>query len=216
LRLRGTLNWLAYNFARHYISGVQLTWWLLGLAVVWIALLILGTVPRTAAGIAAAVVALLLVLLFVLARRGGYIVFRADQSQATPSRALKPEEKVPARAAGFFEVSGMRAYFAGVQVWFETVETREHIVIARNAHSRFLLFLATRAHEEGVWYVFFQPTHLQRIETGILCFGWRVQPALRITFQDPEKKEREVLHLGFDDAEKRSIALNDLRLDAAI
>jgi len=216
MRLRGTFNWLAYNFACHDIGGVQLTWWLLGLTVGWIALLILGTIPRTPPGIAAAALALLLVLLFVTAKRSGYVIFRPAQAAAAPAPALKPEEKIPARATGFFEVSGMRAYFAGIQARFETVETREHIVIAQNAASRFLFFATTRTHERGLWYAFFQPAHLQRIETGTLCFGWRIQSALRIVFRDPEKKEEETLYLAFDDGEKRSVVLNDLRLDAGI
>ena len=217
MRLQGTLSWLAYRFTRHRIANAPLAWWLFGLTCAWIALPVLGEAQRTPAGIAATALALILLLAVALGRRNNYIVFRAAEPRPlSPARPLKPEEKIPARATGFFEVGGMRQYFAHVQAWFETVETREHIAIARNPVSCFLLIATTREHEGGMWYAFFRPEHVRSVETGLACFGWRVSPALRIAFQAESRKAEENLYLAFENQENLAVVLNDLHLDAAI
>lgn len=217
MRLQGTLGWLADNFTRHRIANAPLAWWLFGLTSAWIALLVLGEAQRTPAAIAAAGFGALLLLAIALGRRNNCVVFRAAEIRLpSPARALQPEERVPARAAGFFEVSGMRRYFANVQAWFETVETREHIVIARNPASRFLLIAKTREHESGMWYAFFRPEHIRSVETGDTCFGWRIRPAMRIAFQAEDRKVEDTLYLSFDDLEDLGAVLNDLQQDVAV
>ncbi len=217
MRLRGTLSRLAYDFARHRIAKVPLTWWLLGLTPLWIALLVLGKVPWTVAGGAVAVLAAVLLLAVLLGRRSRYVVFHSHGRPAPkPTRPLRHEEKIPIRATGYLEVSGMRKYFANIEAWFETVETREHIVIARNAFSRFLIFAKTLSGETGLWYAFFRPEAIQALEIGDLCFGWRVRPAVRIALQSEGQREREVLYLAFDDDGMRDLVLNDLLADAPV
>jgi hypothetical protein len=215
MRLQGALSWLAYKFTRHRFAGVPLVWWLFGLTTVWIALLVLGEAQGTPAAIAAAALGLILLLAVALGSRNNYVVFRpAEPGPLPPARLLKPEEKIAARATGFFEVGGMRQYLAHTQAWFETVETREHIVIARNPVSRFLLIAKTREHEGGMWYAFFRPQHVRDVQTGLACFGWRVSPALRIAFQAESRKAEESLYLAFEDQENLAVVLNDLHRDA--
>jgi hypothetical protein len=110
----------------------------------------------------------------------------------------------------------MRTYFANIEAWFETVQTREHIVIARNTRSRFLLVAKSLGGEHGFWYAFFRPEHIQGVEIGDLCFGWHVRPAIRIALQPDAQKERGALYLAFEDGEMRDLVLNDLLQDAPL
>lgn len=217
MRLLGFLGWISYNFTRHRIAGIPLTWWLLAFAVAWPALMVLGTVRVTAWSIAAAVVAVLLLVAIAVGARNRYVVFRpAGERPAIAGRPLKPEEKVPARATGVFEVSGMNHYLADARAWFETVETREHIVIVWNPLSRFLLFAKTPKHLAGMWYAFFQPSHIRALQVGHMAFGGRVRPALRIAYQPDEAKARAHLYLAFDNEENLAAVLDDLRRDAPL
>lgn len=215
MRLLGLLGWISYNFTRHRIAGIPLTLWLLAFAVAWPALLTLGTARATAWSIAAAVIAVLLLMAIAIGARNGYVVFRpAAERPAISGRPLKPEEKVPARATGVFEVSGMTHYLADARAWFETVETREHIVIVWNPMSRFLLFAKTPKHFAGMWYAFFQPSQIRALQVGQMAFGGRVRPALRIAYQSDEAKARAQLYLAFDNEENLAAVLDDLRRDA--
>lgn len=217
MRLRGALNRLAYDFTRHRVAKVPLVWWLLGLTVLWIALLASGRAAWTAAGMVAAILAAALLVAIAVGRRARYVVFQSHgPADPAPTRPLQPEEKIPVRATGYFEVSGMRQYFANIEAWFETVETREHIVIARNAFSRFLLFAKTLSGEQGIWYAFFRPEAVQEVEIGDLCFGWHVRPAICLVIQLDFQKEDDVLYLAFEDGETRDLVLNDLLADARL
>ncbi len=217
MRLLGLLGWISYNCTRHRIAGIPLTLWLMAFAVAWPALLILGSVRVTAWSIAAAVLAVLLLAAIALGARNGYVVFRpAGERPAIPGRPLKPEEKVPTRATGVFEVSGMTHYLADARAWFETVETREHIVIVWNPLSRFLLFAKTPKHLAGMWYAFFQPSHIRTLQAGQMAFGGRVRPALRIAYQSEDAKARAHLYLAFDNEENLATVLDDLCRDAPL
>lgn len=216
MRLLGLLGWVSYNFTRHRIAGIPLVWYLLAFAIGWPTLLILGRAPATAWSVAAAALAMVLLAAIAVGARNGYAVFRpAEARPTTPGSPLRPEEKVPARATGFFEVSGMTHYLADARAWFETVETREHIVIVWNPRSRFLLFARTPKHLCGMWYAFFQPSHIRALQTGRMAFGGRVRPALRIVYEAEGPKARGPLYLAFDSEEHLATVLDDLLLDAS-
>lgn len=217
MRLLGLLGWISYNFTRHRIAAIPLTWYLLAFAVAWPVLLAVGTVPATGWSIAVAVVAALVLVAIAVGARNGYVVFRPAAAHPNAiGRPLRPEEKVPARATGLFEVSGMTHYLADARAWFETVETREHIVIVWNPLSRFLLFAKTPKRLAGMWYAFFQPSHIRALQTGRMCFGSRVRPALRIAYQSEDAKARAQLYLAFDSEEDLATVLDDLRQDAPL
>ncbi|MGB9593040.1 MAG: hypothetical protein ACPL7R_02740, partial [Anaerolineae bacterium] len=161
--------------------------------------------------------AALLLAAIAVGARNGYVVFRPAAARPDViGRPLRPEEKVPARATGVFGVSGMTHYLADARAWFETVETREHIVIVWNPLSRFLLFAKTPKHLAGMWYAFFQPSHIRALEPGQMSFGGRVRPALRIAYQPEDAKARAHLYLAFDNEENLAAVLDDLLRDAAM
>jgi hypothetical protein len=156
-------------------------------------------------------------LALLWARRTRYLIFqRAEHSSSTRDvPQLAPEEKVPVRASGHFEVSGMRRYFVEAQAYFETVETREHIIIAWIPHRSFLGLAASPREEVGLWYVFFMPATIKKIEVGKAYFGLRSHPALRVVYQS-ESRSQETVYLSFDHHEQKETVLADLRRDVPL
>ena len=158
-------------------------------------------------------VALALATAVWLTGQTGYIVFRAKQFAPLQVEPLQVDEKIAGRATGYFEVGGKRRYFVEAQAYFSTVETREHILMVRIPHTRFLLIATSPRDEVGWWYVFFRPGMIRAVQTGEIHFGMRPRPALRVTYQT-EALPPQTVYLSFDDMTSLHRVLNDLRLDA--
>jgi hypothetical protein len=157
---------------------------------------------------------LVLVLTSLLARRQGFIVFRGSggMSSSPPDLpGLAPDEKVAIRASGLFEVRGERRYFVEVTADFATMETREHIVMARMLDSRFLV--GAPKGDVGWWYIFFMPHTIKGIEVGEVHFGLRARLAIKLECKTGEGKV-EPVYLSFDEALQMQRVLEDLRRDA--
>ena len=210
----------SYRLSRLRLWGQPLNRWLFFLALIGIPAVAVDLVesgPVTDAVVILACLSLMLALLW--ARRRHYLIFkRAEHPSSTLTTdgpQLAPEEKVPVWASGHFEVSGMRRYFVEARAYFETVDTREHIVIAW-IPLRSLLGLAASLREEvGLWYVFFMPATIQEIEVGEVHFGLRSRPALKVVYQS-ESGSRETVYLSFEDPKQREVVLADLRRDAPL
>lgn len=157
------------------------------------------------------VLCLVLVLVTLLAKRQGFIVFRRQGETSSPGVArLAPDEKVAIRATGLFEVRGERRYFVEVTADFATMETREHIVMARMLDSRFLV--GAPKDDVGWWYVFFKPHMIEGIEVGQVHFGLRARPAIKLGYKTAEEKV-EPVYLSFNDPLQMQQVLQDLRRD---
>jgi hypothetical protein len=162
----------------------------------------------------ALIIALCLILVSVtlLAKRMGFIIFRRRESPSSPNPPeLASDEKVAVRATGLFEVRGERRYLVEVIADFATMETREHIVMARMLDLRFLA--GAPKDDAGWWYIFFKPHTIRRIEVGQVHFGLRARPAIKLRYQTKEGKV-EPVHLSFDDPLQMQRVLEDLRRDA--
>lgn len=217
----GLILKVSYRLSRLRLWGQPLNRWLfflplLGILVVAVDLVESG--PVTDVMVVLAGLSLMLALLW--AGRTRYLIFRrAEHPSLSTSVAnmpqLVPEEKVPVRASGHFEVSGMRRYFVEAQAYFETVDTREHIIIAWIPHRRLLGLVASPREEVGLWYVFFMPATIKEIEVGEVYFGLRPRPALKVVYQS-ESGSRETVYLSFDRHEQREVVLADLRRDAPL
>ena len=158
------------------------------------------------------VLCLALVSVTLLARRQGFIVFRRREFFLSPNPPeLVPDEKVAIRATGLFEVRGERRYFVEVTADFATMETREHIVMARMLDSRFLA--GAPRGDVGWWYIFFKPLMIRGIEVGQVHFGLRTRPAIKLRYRTAEGKV-EPVYLSFDDPLQMERVLEDLRRDA--
>ena len=159
------------------------------------------------------VLCLILVLVTLLAKRQGFIIFRRQGETSPPGVArLAPDEKVAIRATGLFEVRGERRYFVEATADFATMETREHIVMARMLDSRFLV--GAPKQDAGWWYIFFKPHTIRGIEVGEVCFGLRARPAIKLITTSEGKVEP--VYLSFDDPLQMQRVLKDLCRDAKI
>ena len=161
------------------------------------------------------------VLLLVWAARSGYVRFTPGpspdglsgaESAPDPEPPLRPEELVPVRVSGWFTVEGQDQYFVDVEAGIETVETREHIVMACIKPTRFLLLGRWPKRDTGWWYIFFRPSTIQEIHTGHLTFGARSRQGLRIVYA-PDAGTVQTLYLGFEDPVALRRVWDDLMLD---
>ena len=160
------------------------------------------------------VLCLVLVLVTLLAKRQGFIVFRRQGETSSPGVArLAPDEKVAIRATGLFEVRGERRYFVEVTADFATMETREHIVMARMLDVRFLV--GSPRDDIGWWYIFFMPHMIREIEVGKVHFGLRSRPAIKLGYNTEEGKV-EPVYLSFADPLPMQRVWEDLRRDAKV
>ncbi len=210
----GWLLQVAYKLNRH-------RWGELPLAVAWIGfLLLLAAVawwgwlglPRGAA-VPLAVLAVGVALLSLVGRLTGYVRFRGAPlpPPAAPPAPLVPTDKIAHRASGWFEVEGKRRYLVDVPAWFRTFETREHAVMAYVAPSRFFPGRWPE-HEVGMWYIFFLPQQIQRVEAGQVLFGARPRLGLRVEVRN--KDRTETVLLSFDTEDDRQRIYADLMRDA--
>ena len=160
------------------------------------------------------VLCLILVLITLLAKRQGFIVFRRSEGELTSFPGcpeLAPDEKATIQATGLFEVRGERRYFVEATADFVTMETREHIVMVRMLHSRFLV--GAPKGDIGWWYIFFKPHTIRETEVGEVHFGLRARPAIKLEYKADEGKV-EPVYLSFDEALQMQRVLEDLRRDA--
>ncbi len=211
---------ISYRLRRLRIWGQPLNRWLFFLSLLGILAVAVGLIksgPVTDALVILVCLGLMLALLW--AGRTRYLIFRRAEPTSPLALAngpqLAPEEKVPVRASGHFEVSGMRRYFVEAQAYFETVATREHIIIAWTPLWSFLGLVDSPREEVGLWYAFFMPAAIQEIEVGEVHFGLQPRPALKVVYQS-ESGSGETVHLSFDDHEQRELVLADLRRDAPL
>ena len=208
----------SYHLSRLRFWGQPLNRWLFFLSLLGIPAVAVDLVesgPIADAAVILACLSLMLALLWV--GRTRYLIFRRAEnpSLTTDGPQLAPEEKVPVRASGHFEVSGMRRYFVEARAYFETVETREHIIIAWMPHRSLLGLAASPREEVGLWYVFFMPATIKEIEVGQVHFGLRPRPALKVVYQS-ESGSLEMVYLSFDHHERQEAVLADLRRDAPL
>ena len=159
------------------------------------------------------------VLVLAWAARSGYVRFqpartRRKRARRTARPPLRPEELVPVRVSGWFTVEGQDQYFVDVEAGIETVETREHIVMACIKPTRFLLLGRWPMRDTGWWYIFFQPSTIQEIHPGHLTFGARSRQALRIVYA-PDADTVQTIYLAFDDPVALRRVWDDLVLDHA-
>jgi hypothetical protein len=218
LTFQGLILKINYRLNRLRLWGQPLNRWLFFLSLLGIpavALDLIESGPITDAVVILACLSLMLALLW--AGRTRYLIFRRAEnpSLTTDGPQLAPEEKVPVRASGHFEVSGMRRYFVEAQAYFETVETREHIIIAWTPRWSLLGLADSPREEVGLWYVFFMPATIKEIEVGEVHFGPQPRPALKVVYQS-ESGSRETVYLSFDHPEQREVVLADLRRDAPL
>jgi hypothetical protein len=210
LSWRGITLLLAYRLRRHFWGGWSMGRWLGVLLLLAVAGVLIGS--RLADWpLAAALGALFLVYagILVWARQRRYIYFRplAPGVAAWPGELLADDppppagldmaDLIPIRASGWFTVEGMRQYYVDLDADYQTVPSREHMILARVYPSRFLLLGRWPGREIGWWYIFFEPAMVRRVQVGHLHFGARPRPAVQLTY-GPDVKTQETILVAFD------------------
>jgi hypothetical protein len=211
----GLILQAAYRLRRHFWLDWSLARWLgvllflagllallRGRARPWYALLLAGLL-------------LIYICLLIWAERQGYVRFRATENAGSQPEAvpLLPEELVPVRASGWFSVEGKRQYYVDLEADFETVYTREHIVLARVHPSRFLLLGTWPEQELGWWYLFVQPAAIRQVRWGLLYYGATPQRALQVVYALNEETQQSAFLASDGDAVLHRVWA-DLLLDA--
>lgn len=198
MSFRGSLLQAAYRLRRYLWGGWPLSRWL-GLLILACAVAsLIWQWPQFWLAALCTVVYLAYILFLAWAGRLGYVHFETAsreeglfQSTDDPSK-LRIEEMVPIRASGLFSVEGQEQYFVDIEADFETVGSREHIVLGRIHPSRFLLLGRWPGEQLGWWYVFFEPAMIRDICLGSLLFGAQPSLALRVTYAPDDDSLEEV------------------------
>jgi hypothetical protein len=120
---------------------------------------------------------------------------------------------VPVRASGQFVVQQKTQHFVDVEADFETVGTREHIVLGRVHPSRFLLLGRWPSEDLGWWYIFFEPQMIRDMMVGHLHHGPLPSLAIRIVYE-PDPETQQAAYLSSGDASILHRIWNDLLIDA--
>jgi hypothetical protein len=212
MSVRGIILKAGYSLRRHRIGPIPIGYapLILAAGTLIAAIAHLLTWPWA---VGVMTVALALTVVVRLIGRQGYIIFHARSFAPLQVAPPQVDEKVEGRASGYFEVGGKRRYFVESLTYFSTVETREHILMARIPHTRFLLIATSPRDEVGWWYVFFHPRMVQAVRTGEIHFGMRPRPALQVTYQ-ADNSSAQTVYLSFDDVTSLQRVLSDLQLDA--
>lgn len=218
MSLRGTFLRLAYRLRRHLFLSWSLARWFGVLLVAGGAWALWRWWPSYWPGVVLGLLCVAYVVWHVWAQRSRYVYFeplpgRAPLREGAPLTPLRKEELVPARASGWFTVEGLDGYFVDLEADFETVGTREHIILARLYRSRFLLLGRWPSYQVGWWYMFFMPDMIRRVRLGHLHIGGEPGLALQIVYA-PDEETRHTIYLAFEDPGTLRRVWADLMLDA--
>jgi hypothetical protein len=212
------LHW-SYRLRRHLWAGVPLASWLgFFLFMAAVVAVIVGW-PRPWLAVVLGLLLLGYLAVHIWASRRKYLRFEAAPRAAAllgsePSGPpLSPDNLVPMRASGWFTVEGQDQYYIDLEADFQTVRTREHIVLARVQDSRFFLVGQWPKYELGWWYMFFQPSMMREVSVGQLHTRAHPQLALRIVHQ-VEDDEPQTIYLAFPDQAALRQVWDDLFHDA--
>ncbi len=205
---------LSYQIEYHYFMRISLRSWLWAVILLPLGGAAIGRMAWSPAT-AISVVGLLLWTLAEWARRRGYAAFSPDPL-APHSLAPVPlavDEPLACHASGTFAVGGSERAMLNERARVFYVRTHEHIVQVRLRATRFLLLAPSLPGEDGYWYVFFQPSSVDRIQLGHVQRGLHWDPALAITYRSQDKDgQRETVYLAFSDAANLGRVLAELRV----
>jgi hypothetical protein len=199
----GTLLWLGYRLNRHRVGCVPLSM-LAGVGAILSGFAAWRGSLSALQAVGASLLCVALVGIGLWARGQGYLRFlpEAMPSLCGVSPPL-PDERVPVRASGRFEVMHKRCRFVGTQAAFSTLDSGDHVIMAHIPRSRFLLLGQWPSGEVGWWYIFLTPRELESITPGELVFGPRARPALKVCYR-PDRRAEQIVYLGFADPMQRN------------
>ena len=157
------------------------------------------------------------------AARRSYVVFRPEPGLVPPlPTPLDPDDKIPLRATGRFEVQGRERIFADLTAYWRTYTSREHAVLAIQHPSRFFLLGHSRDEDAGMWYAFIPPAAIGEVMPGQLRYGRQVRLGLRVVYRRqpparegkrPPKAVSATVYLAFENDVAREAVWADVLTD---
>ncbi len=210
--MMGRLLKLSHQLSRHYYGALPVGTWIV---IVGLLLAAIGLWRRwhPAVPAAAGLIAMAGLALLIWGRALRYHRFQPDpnaQLPEAPHTPLRGLEHLKVRATGRLSVEGKEHFFVNLEAIYHTFETREHAVMAHVPWTRFLLARSRRQHV-GMWYAFFKPEDILRIEIGQMEYGLQRRPALRLRYRS--QKGEEMVLLTFSSDRDLARALSDLCYD---
>jgi hypothetical protein len=212
----GLILRLAYMLRRHRLLGIPMDW--LGVGLMLLGSVILYRRSEVVwAGILAGLV-VVTVLVIWLAKRADYLVFRRrpESRPELGGKELEADQEVRLRASGPFAVHGQERALVEQSGLYTTPRSREHIVMAKLAPTRFLVVGKSDAEGWGWWYQFFRPEQIESVQTGQAVHGWRTRPAIKIEYWVEDENERRAIIdtvLSFDSLEHHALVWADITRD---
>ena len=157
-------------------------------------------------------------------QRRDFVRFEVHDSPLPAPQRLGASARIPIWATGRFSVEGKHQRFTCLPGYYRTFATGEHALLCFVRDRRLLRIARWPVDDLGMWYVFFTPEVVRRIQVGHLTFGPTPSPALAIEYDlmappsgNPRNKKIhvETLYLVCDDETRRSQVLADLLVNLA-
>ncbi len=182
--LTGPLYAFLYYTVQHRILGFTLSGWLknLGFLFSLLALIQRWSIFWIAFGV---VLAIVVRGIYWYAKRDGYIRFLPIEDQTSlPAKRLADKDKISIRATGKFSVKDWEDYVLRRPAECWRVPIGDHAIMVEQSPGRYI-------------YQFIQPGSVDRIESGLFCFGSKPEPALAITFYSTWGPDSEDVNFMF-------------------
>jgi hypothetical protein len=214
MRPKGILVAASYRMARHWVFGVSLLGWLVILPLAVALAMAFRLLGISSWGLALCGLSLLAGIVLMGHQRGGWVAFARDDAPAPAGASPGLGRRLPVRATGSFAIRETRRRYVAASGYYETFETREHVVMVHLKQTRFLLFGQSPKEEVGWWYTFFSPEHVLEIAPVRQVFGGADLPALRLLLRTERDKPAQPLLLAFGSEGEREKVWGDLVGDA--
>ena len=215
-----TLRTWLYGLNQRQLAGVPVVrWWLIllfGATVLWA----VGGLPghwwvATSTG----GLWLLLLGLTYYWRRRDFVRFAPLPLPAVTPAMLNPQAKVVMYATGLFSVENKYRRFTWLPGFYRTFATREHALLCQLRQPKWGLFGQLPSENIGLWYIFFTPETVLKVDYGQLYFGSQDKVAIAITYRitvpkrnrfQPEQIRNEVIYLAVETEQDAAIIMADL------
>jgi hypothetical protein len=153
-------------------------------------------------------------------RQQDFVRFVASTPPTVKPQRLDPKQKIPVQVTGRFAVENKIQRFTWLPGFYRTFATREHALLCQATKRTFLWLARWPETEVGLWYIFFTPQVIQRVQWGALQFGRHSRPALAVTYLLPDDKTQRrraethtTVYLAFVDQAEGSAIFADLLVD---
>ncbi len=159
-----------------------------------------------------------------LAARGNYVSFTPVHQDLEVTR-LSPQTQLSVRATGLFEVEGRFRRHTWLEASYRTFPSREHAVIAVCQPSTLLRVAHSSVLDNGMWYIFCQPSSIRKVQVGHVQFGQLLKPAvafahvleLPVRLRRNRTRLREtIVYLSFEKTADALVVASDLLAESAL